>query len=63
MLLHVVTSAALVRGALQATDHDMLDASMFWAGLFMVLTPLVIIGSVVGFLWWQRRAPSRKLKR
>lgn len=46
------------------SQHDMLDASMFWVGLLMVLTPLVLIGSVLGYLWWTKRrrsaAPSRE---
>ena len=41
------------------TAHDMLDASMFWVGLFMVLTPLLVIGGIVGFVLWQRRAARR----
>jgi len=42
------------------SQHDMLDASMFWVGLLMALTPLVIIGGVVGFVLWQRRAARRR---
>ena len=41
----------------------MLDASMFWVGLLMALTPLVLIGSVLGYLWWTRRQRRREAGR
>jgi hypothetical protein len=49
-----------VIAAQRASQHDMLDASMFWAGLFMVLTPLLLIGGVLGYLWWSRRRRSAR---
>ena len=42
------------------SQHDMLDASMFWVGLLMALTPLVLIGAVLGYLWWSRRRRNRE---
>jgi uncharacterized membrane protein len=50
--------ASLSIAAQRASQHDMLDTSMFWAGLFMVLTPLLLIGGVVGYLVWSRRRRS-----
>lgn len=41
--------------AQETSAHDRLDGSMFWAGLFMVLTPLLLGLSVAGYIWWTRR--------
>lgn len=49
-----------VTAAQRASQHDMLDASMFWVGLLMALTPLVLIGGVLGYLWWSRRRRNRE---
>ena len=44
--------------ALQRTglpSHSKLDDAMFWVGALFVFTPIVAAGSVLGYIFWQRR--------
>lgn len=40
-------------------NDDVLSLSMFWAGLLMVMTPLIAASAVL-LVWWRqrRKAPS-----
>jgi hypothetical protein len=41
------------------THDDALSLSMFWAGAFMVFTPLIITAVVIAFIWRQRIKETR----
>lgn len=48
-----------LRRVQETSAHDRLDGAMFWGGLMMVTTPLVIGLSVAAYLWWQKKARKR----
>ena len=44
------------------TMHDdAMSLAMFWAGLLMVLTPIVSAGLVVGIWWFTKKRRERTL--
>ena len=38
---------------------DPMSLAMFWAGLLMVLTPIVSASLVIGIWWWSKRRRER----
>ena len=42
--MSVALAALALQYAQETSAHDRLDGSMFWAGLFMVMTPLLLVG-------------------